>query len=223
MLKKSSSRSNGFSTVEAILLLVIVGALAGAVYLFHVRQPDAKKSDVTQAASQQSYQATVDKYAGWKTYTLTHEKITFRYPSTWQLQDESNQPDVPAESDYVKLTGSDAIEGDTFKMELYAGNFDFTLPSGGLHVKSAVSVNVAGKQGWLIAYDGNAAGTQVLDTELSQSKDKLTFFATKNVDAGAAQLRADVQFGSAMPHDLTQVQGSKDYQDAKLVIDSLRY
>lgn len=53
-----------------------------------------------------------DPYAGWKSYTLRYEKISFKYPSNWILTDTSGTTSAaitPGE-DLVKIKSSDPLE-----------------------------------------------------------------------------------------------------------------
>jgi len=80
----------GFSIIEALLFLVIIGILGfTSWYVYHAKQASNKDYSTVSNATAPTYNKTTntttsDSYAGWKTYTSSFEKLSFKYPSTWK-------------------------------------------------------------------------------------------------------------------------------------------
>ena len=94
IMKKTNQK--GFSAVEGVLLLVILGMIGfTGWYVYHSKKVANKESN-----SQATVQTVVTKeststnpYAGWKTYTNQEAGLTFQYPSNWTSQTATITPD----------------------------------------------------------------------------------------------------------------------------------
>jgi hypothetical protein len=86
----------GFSAVEALLILVVIGILGFTGWFVYHSQKLATKDYSSQSSIQTSSTKKStepsDPYAGWKTYTSSFEKLTFKYPADWR----SVTPEVPS-------------------------------------------------------------------------------------------------------------------------------
>lgn len=90
-----------------------------------------KQSQTAKATSTPSPTAT-DPYSGWKSATLTYEKIKFKYPSDWTIKEQSTAANDPS-------TGND------YPMD----SVSLTSPSG-----SVVSLNAGGmSEGDIVTFD----------------------------------------------------------------------
>jgi hypothetical protein len=84
-ISNNTNKNKGFTLVEVLLLIVVLILVGGLGYLGY-KQVN-KKSKTSTATTAKT--AAVDPYAGWKTGTLKYEKITFKYPADWTLDDYS--------------------------------------------------------------------------------------------------------------------------------------
>lgn len=89
---------SGFSVIEALLILVIVGMLGfTGWYVWHAKQnaynilsadnsstPNINKKNSTSNSSV----SNSDQYTGWKTYSSDKEGLSFKYPSDWSAKDD---------------------------------------------------------------------------------------------------------------------------------------
>jgi hypothetical protein len=77
---------NGFSVVEAILILVTVGIISSvAWYVFHGKITSSPQS-TTPTTTGTSNVPTSNVYNGWKTYKSPAEGFSIKYPSDWTLK-----------------------------------------------------------------------------------------------------------------------------------------
>lgn len=91
------SNQKGFSVVEILIVIVVVGLLGAVGWLVYDRQKSPKQSETTQQSSstQENLRPTNDKKedqklinAGWKVYTSEKLKISFEYPDGWTVKEE---------------------------------------------------------------------------------------------------------------------------------------
>jgi Tfp pilus assembly protein PilE len=103
----------GFSAVEALLIVIIVGMLGGVgYYVWHSqKQVDNTYSQTANSSavpskkvSSKTAPAATDPYAGWKNFTTQNAKVGFEYPASWTIKDSSTGSD-----DMLQLTGSDGF------------------------------------------------------------------------------------------------------------------
>lgn len=69
--------------VTLLVALVVLGALG---YVGHRYYQTASIKKPTSNGGQQKVAAPVDPYAGWKSYTSSYEKLSFKYPSDWTIK-----------------------------------------------------------------------------------------------------------------------------------------
>jgi hypothetical protein len=90
----------GFSAVEGLLIFIIVAIIAGVGW--YVWDSNKKTNNILNSADKSSNatpistkkktttdKTTPDPYSGWKGYTNSKYGISFKYPTTWALSDES--------------------------------------------------------------------------------------------------------------------------------------
>lgn len=91
------TNQKGFSVVEVIIVLVVVGLIGGAgfvAYKNHNKKPTANPVATTTttkpdpAETQLITQAT-DPYAGWKSFTSDAGGFSLKYPADWTIADNT--------------------------------------------------------------------------------------------------------------------------------------
>jgi hypothetical protein len=185
--------------------------------------PSPGVSTSTSTATTTSTQPA-NPYAGWSTYTLKQEDITFKYPSTWALKDMSDSND-----DYEILSGSN-----DFQMTVGAGAAVSAVnaPEGGDTVVQADSVTFAGQPAFLDLWTDEGAGSNsIYSIWLSQSSTQAgDFFPSKNITFNAPNSRVVALIDYNAPNaahftnePLSYVENDINYKDAKLIIDSMSY
>ncbi len=99
---KTSLNQKGFTAFELVIVVVALAAIGAAGYFAYEARQD--KTDYSVPAPKKSAEKPKvdDKYEGWKTYTSSFNKVSFKYPANWQV---STQPaDLPNEGQVkVKL------------------------------------------------------------------------------------------------------------------------
>ena len=76
------TRQKGFGLVEVIIVIVIIGLLAGVGWLVYDRQKSQTTTD-SGAQTAQEPVAQPNPYANWKSYASTKGGFTIKYPSDW--------------------------------------------------------------------------------------------------------------------------------------------
>ena len=88
-ISNNTNNNKGFTLVEVLLLIVVLILVGGLGYLGY-KQVNKKSMTSTSSTTASTTKTTaVDPYAGWKTGTLKYEKLSFKYPSNWNLVDSS--------------------------------------------------------------------------------------------------------------------------------------
>jgi len=238
---KLKNNQNGFGAIEGLLVLVIVVMIAGVGWYVYKAtqktngayfaatttnlQTSPKFAKVTKKTSPTTSTTTVktaDPYAGWTSYTLSKEKLSFKYPSSLTISDTTKTADS---GDSVTLSGSGG-----FKMYISTGLFDFSLPNGGATVDSAVPVTFAGQNGYIDLYEGGSQKTGVVNiVGLSKSAtDPSDLFTSKNATTSSnGRINIDVQYidvsGNQLAKSVSVIQNDPNYKNAVLIIGSMKY
>ena len=236
-MKQLKKNEHGFSAVELVLVLVIValiGIVGWMVYKNHNKSTPA--TTVSETTS-----TTTNPYAGWKSYTLQYENISFNYPSNWTLKDDSetmaeaNQGLSPVNctlndgSDDVILTAPDSTS-----ISLETG-IECRSGLGYATFSSFSPIKVLGNN-YYLGFDTtsnnvvSSVSVTTKNTNNSNAGDNYTIYPmSKNIT------------GSNMPVDLfsynptittsqpahgqtlARVEDSSDFSAAKLVFESMKY
>jgi hypothetical protein len=163
-------------------------------------------------------------YAGWNTYTLKQEKLTFKYPSSWTLKDMSD-----SNNDFEVLTGSN-----NFQMTIGAGADVSAVgfPYGGSSVVQADPITFAGQSGYIDLWTDDGSGSSsIYSMWLSQSSTQAhDFFPSKNITENASNSYVVALMDYKAPNatsftnePLSYVENDANYKDAKLIISSMTY
>lgn len=224
---KLTKNQRGFAAIEAVLILVIVALVVGTgIYVYHAKHnADKTLNAASSASSTTASTKTTTKsspYAGWKTYTLKKEKLSFQYPASWQLKDTSD-----SENDNVTLTGTNG-----FVMTIGAGAAVSAVNVGSGPIGQATVVTFAGRTAYLDdIITGGAKTRPVYEITMSRTASAASdFFATKNIAFNAANSRILVKMDywganddTSRTEPLSYVQNDVNFKNAKLVVDSMSY
>ena len=245
---KIQKNQSGFTAVEGLLTILVV-AVIGFIgyYVWHTQETrKATPATANSAANNTKTTSTVpNSYEGWKSYTLTDEKLTFRYPSTWQIKDYTNTGtgNQDYHADEVTLTSSDGFEFD-INDGLSGSGDPISLIS-----SDPVSVTYAGQSADMVfSHPGNpGAPGSVNNSEvagfmlLTNPNDQTSLPSNKNVTVHMASYYSSTESSSSssapgqmlITGDYTssanyfssveQAMKDKEYQNAKLVIESMHY
>jgi hypothetical protein len=199
--------SMGFSAVEILLIIVVVGTLGFAgwfVYRSHTTAgKDNNSQQTTHASSAKKTSEPADPYAGWESYTTTYDKLKFKYPADWQLSDTSNagNSDVTPGQDWVRLTSNDSLE-----VSIILGTTDFD--GGSPNVRSLYSTPVSMLGGaYYLQFTSSSDTTAGAVVTTSNSLPRTSSFpAAKNIRLSQATLSNPAIQDMPAPFDLISVQ-----------------
>ncbi len=103
-MNRIKNNESGFSAVEIVVVIVIVGLIGAVGFLVYQKGQNKTTSSTVSATSMSkttnNTPAPADPYAGWKTYVMPSEKVSFMYPSDWQLKAQ-NDPNITNMDDFV--------------------------------------------------------------------------------------------------------------------------
>jgi prepilin-type N-terminal cleavage/methylation domain-containing protein len=126
--KKMKINQKGFSVVEILIVIVVVGLLGVAGWFVYGHQKSTKQSSTTQAksatSSSKETSTSVDRYAGWKTYKSSVEGFSFRYPADWELSNTLDARDTSTkESAALKASNNFTLSFDVYSPSDVAREF----------------------------------------------------------------------------------------------------
>ena len=237
---KLHNNEKGFGAVEGLLIVVIVvliGVVGWFVYKNHNKTTNnttATSTTTTTPKKTTSTPATVDPYAGWKSYTLQYEKLTLKYPSTWTVDDQST---ATAKHDEVTFNATD--------------NFSFTINDGiqnggdplPLVNNDPVTVQYLGNTTYLVFIHPRvpqANGPSVPYTStvgsailLGDANNQASFFKDKNVIGGdqyngvngpeGSYTAISMGYGGKNNMTIQNAKTDTEYKNSVLVIQSMHY
>ena len=251
---KLQNNNKGFSAIEGLLIVLVLAVIGfGGYYVWHTQHQSKTSTSIIASASsknspstsKQAITTTPNPYAGWKSYTLTDEKLSFQYPPTWQITDYTNTGtgNQDYHADWVTLKSNDNFEFDINDGLLGAGD---PMP---LISKDPVAVTYAGQSAYMVFYaTGNmgapgsvnysqVAGFRLLTNPSQQgsipNNKNVTvhmasyFSASASSSSSSAPGQMLISGGynniSKFPSSVEQAMQDKEYQNAKLVIESMHY
>lgn len=110
----------GFTVIEALIIVLALAVIGFGGYKVYQNHHDKDKpasaaslkndNCVNTGTTQQCQVSSGSPYAGWKSYTLTHEKTTFKYPNNWILtNDNAQDQNPPIDQDAIELKAPDGF------------------------------------------------------------------------------------------------------------------
>jgi len=229
MLKRTLMPLLCLFIVAAILYLLIdAGVVRGASHLpFHIfKQPVAATSSAItqpQATAQSAATPTaLDPYAGWKSYTLQYEKLSFLYPNSWKFSNSTS-----ADGDDISLTSPGGLT-----VFIITGAHPPVDHSANDEISSE-AIKFVGKPALLSlwASEQNNDKTQAASAILTDTNGKQfnALNSPKDTQAGNSLIDIEIGFGQSTGDNnpktvsVSSLSSSSDYTDAKLIIQSMTY
>lgn len=232
----------GFAPLQIILLLVIMLGLMGTGW--YVWQAKNKTNKTLDSASQGVGAATktdkktdnkttttpADPYTGWKTYTTTYDKMTFKYPADMVITDTSHAS-VAGEDNVTPGIDTLKISGNTgFTISIQAGLDGIGGGCPECQAKFSDPVTVAGKTFYMNYIDSGSGNIQ----NIAIASDNTSFIGnlgTHNiVIAGTSNKAGTIVSGSfrdasdnIVGKTLTEYKADHFVAEFKLLLKSISY
>lgn len=97
--------NKGFGLLGILIVIVVLAAVGGTgVYVYHKQHKTRTTAAVTSSKAPSTTKSggtsvppatpAQNPYAGWKTYTSSTEKLTFKYPTDWKATQSNNSTQV---------------------------------------------------------------------------------------------------------------------------------
>lgn len=238
---------NGFSLIESLLVLIIIGLIAFVGWYVWQSKHKTDKLLTTPSSSvtapvkkSKTKSSAADKYAGWKTYTLKYEKASIKYPADWTISEQSSSDSKSTQGgvDLIRLNGTG-----NFQMSIFDGGpNDYGLPFGGATIVHADPITFVGKPAYVVAWEAGQQNTNAVDSInlTTSATSAVAFPQDKNVDDSASvggttkqnkflitmayfdNPNSDGQ-GKDVQKPLSFVTSDQNYANAKLVLESFAY
>lgn len=225
-MNRFSKNVKGFTVVEALLIILVIAVIGfGGYYVWHTQH--------TKSTTKTTASTKLNPYAGWKTYTLKKERLSFKYPSNWAIKSMSD-----ASNDYILLNGTNG-----FEMTIGAGSEVSAVenyPASCIGQSDKVTfVNRTAYLDFITVDQFNSNCTPVSNpatigriflSDSSQEAAHNDFFPTKNLTSGSnpAIIVSMDYFGPNFTNQnnyktVSFIENDVNYEKAKLVIDSMAY
>jgi type II secretory pathway pseudopilin PulG len=222
-ISNNTNKNKGFTLVEVLLLIVVLILVGGLGYLGFKQVNKKSKTSSSSTTATTAKTAAVDPYAGWKTGTLKYEKLSFKYPSNWNLVDSS-------------VTGIDILKlisptGSQIYLDAAFGSSGTTAV-----VVDSTPITFLGGRDYLNALGdrANADGPNALVSNEcigTTPTTALPDIKTKNITASAAAggtaigdpARIIFCFSPLSPNTSESIKASVDFATAKLIFESMKY
>lgn len=237
----------GFTTVEGLLIVILLVMIGGIGYMVYYNNHKTKAVDNNPKTLNNNKNTvhpiksnTPSPYVGWNTYTLPKEGLTFRYPTTWTVENNNFNNGNNAGIQFTSKTDS------SFEILIGAGqnvaavdNYD------GNCVQEADPVSFVGQTAYLdlVGFANintappscSPASSTIQSILLSKSNtaaNVYSFFLTKNIPQPTAPSASEiiVHIDYSAPNGkgtnnktLSEIENGINYKDAKLVVESMMY
>ncbi len=253
-----NTNQSGFSVIESLLILVVVGILGfTGWYVYHSQQAASKnysaagnsmaptykkrtpaKSGATSISRASSVQ---NPSAGWKTGTLSYEKVTYQYPADWTVTDSSSSTPKGTGCVYPGMDNVVLTSPSNHQVTLNTG----VACIGGTAAKTfgSISITALGKDLYITLADTDMSGmggstptgpTSACLSPTATQSGYPTGLKSKNIFMNGSAAMPYNEFcywpylfnsSNANPPRLTaqQMESSADFMAAKQIFESMKY
>jgi len=222
--------NKGFSAVETIMIPVIVILIGLVGWLVYKNNHKTNVATSNTKSTSTTTTTTSDPYAGWKTGTTKYEKLSYKYPSNWNLVDNSETgskyPFQPGADDLYLLspTGSRIhifVGVGSGTSDVVVGSTPITFLGGSDYLNASVdSKNYADPNA--LVFDECIATNPTYALPNIRTKN-----ITSSTDAGGnvtgEPVRMAFCFSPLSPSTPESIKSSADFATAKLIFESMHY
>lgn len=221
----------GRMALQIFAIVVLLGLVGYGVYAWQnnrVAQLSRQVDDLQKQAAEVK-DTKVDPYANWKSYTTKYEKVTFKYPASLTLKDESyvnKDQGLSPGVDIVTLTGASGL-----RLKIWNGASGIGGACPECKFPRTDAITFLGNINYLSYVD---PGTGLIQSvELGTSRDSfisglypsknITIVDTKLPTANLYSISYAKTDGSATPKPLATFVNDPAMADLKLVLESFSY
>jgi len=221
----------GFTVAETLLVILIITVIGfGGYYVYHTNHNTTKIASASNKTSVNKSQqtSTNNPYIGWNSYTLSQEKLSFKYPSSWKLINERYSR--------YNLNGNGIPLGDNITLKT-PGSWSMTISAGqqtpidasGLG-QDYIDKNITflGQPALLVFIDNSSTNTNHVGT-IILSKPNGNFLAKNvpivpNSQSSSRYIQVILETPTTSNGlSVKTILNSQNYKNAKLVIESMNY
>lgn len=238
--------NKGFGLLGILIVVIILAAVSGAgVYVYHQQHKQHDKRTSAVAASTSNKTTTSTKtttaapspYAGWKSYELPIDKLSFMYPSDWSIDTPQPISPIGSTQDFVQFRAADG-----FYFDISDGGYQYGAEGSYLASSSPIPVKFTSQSCDLVLeysssypHSPNQTGSPTV-SNLVYGGVLLTNASTPNslpndqnavgrntFDGTSNSKAVSISFAYKTPITLAEAKSSTDTKNAELVIASMHY
>lgn len=237
MKRIRNKTSAGFGAIELLLMIVLIGLVAFIGYEVYksYHKVSASYNNASSGNNQTANQLTSSNpYAGWRSATLKYEKLSFMFPGSWALTNNS----IDGSTTDANICVHPGIDNATLALpngELMFLDTGVVCGAGVTTQVSSMPIDVLGSTHYISFVNNDTSSSNKNPTEacLSMSASSLVGLPSRNIFINKALTGTPSNFicfsnaaagSSAHVHrSVAQMETDPNYVNAVLVFKSLKY
>jgi Tfp pilus assembly major pilin PilA len=228
-MNKKFKNQMGFTAVGGLLVILILAIIGAVGYMVYHNSNKTKSSSssttATQTSTATSTKITANSYAGWKTFILPVEKLSFKYPSSWDIEPKNT---INPSTGQAWLSSQDAplviTLGAPFGVSIIDGVSN--METGEVEDTSNVTtVKFLGETDYLVPFMNQSNSTEIDGGQLFTKPNNLQALPMDKTAVGlnVSDKYFQITYDLEAPTSPNSVDAKKAINDLKLIIQSMHY